>query len=142
LIQDNNNQDLPVKAAIPPAHVVWTADNLAQPTEHELTLAELWLTFWKRRFVIVFFAAGVLLLAVMYAFLKTPIYESVAQIHVDPNQQGGLGVEQLIAQTLSNATDFDSRLQTEVSILQSDTVSMQVIKVLDLSHKKVSGLST
>ena len=134
--QDNNKQDALSKAAILPARAAWAGGNLPQqPMERDASLAELWLTFWKRRHAVVFFAAGVFLLAAIYCFWKTPVYESVAQIHVDPSQQGGLGVEQLIAQQLA-ANDFDSRLQTQVQVIQSNTVSMQVIKDLDLVHRE------
>lgn len=134
--QDNNKQDALSKAAILPARAAWAGGNLPQqPMERDASLAELWLTLWKRRHAVMFFTAGVFLLAAIYCFWKTPVYESVARIHVDPSQQGGLGVEQLIAQQLAN--DYDSRLQTQVQILQSNTVSMQVIKDLDLAHKEV-----
>ena len=105
------------------------------PIERELTLADIWLVIWKRKLVIMLVAATTFLLGALFTFLKKPVYESLAQIQIDPSQRGSLGLDDIISQKLSS-NDFDSRLLTQVKILQSDTVSMQVIKDLDLAHKK------
>ena len=69
----------------------------------------------------------------LYTFSTKPIYESMAQIRVDPSQQGSLGLEELMSQKFS--ADDDVRLQTEATILQSAAVCLQVIRELDLAHQ-------
>ena len=113
----------------------WASGGPLVPMERELTLADIWLVIWKRKLVITLVAASTFLLGALYTYLKKPVYESTAQIQIDPSQQGSLGLDDIVSKALS-PSDFDSRLQTQVKILQSDTVSMQVIKDLDLAHKE------
>ncbi|MBS1851087.1 MAG: polysaccharide biosynthesis tyrosine autokinase [Acidobacteria bacterium] len=90
---------------------------------------------WKRRLAASTFAAFLFLLVALYTFLKRPVYESVAQIRVDSSQQASLGLEDIISQKLSDSDSEGGRLQTEVTILQSPPVSMQVIRNLDMGHR-------
>jgi capsular exopolysaccharide synthesis family protein len=128
-------KDAILRQATLPRDEQWAGGNLLVPMERELTLADIWLVIWKRKLVITLVAASTFLLGALYTFLKKPVYESAAQIQIDPSQRGSLGLDDIISQKLSSG-DFDSRLQTQVKILQSDTVSMQVIKNLDLAHKE------
>jgi capsular exopolysaccharide synthesis family protein len=102
----------------------------------DVSLGEIWQNIWKRRVAASLFAAGIFLAVTLYTFLKKPLYESVAQIRVDSSQQGSLGLEDLVSQHLADADAEGGRLQTELTILQCDPVSMQVIKNLDLGHRK------
>lgn len=101
----------------------------------ELSLSEIWVKIWKRRLAASTFAAFLFLLVALYTFLKRPVYESVAQIRVDSSQQASLGLEDIISQKLSDSDSEGGRLQTEVTILQSPPVSMQVIRNLDMGHR-------
>jgi capsular exopolysaccharide synthesis family protein len=101
-----------------------------------VSLGEIWLKIWKRRVAASLFAGAILLIVVLYTFLKKPVYESVAQIRVDSSQQGSLGLEDLVSQKLADSDSEGGRLQTELTILQCPPVSMQVIKNLDLGHRE------
>ncbi|HXZ33152.1 MAG TPA: polysaccharide biosynthesis tyrosine autokinase [Terriglobales bacterium] len=102
----------------------------------DVSLGEIWLKIWKRRVAASLFAAGIFLAVTLYTFLKKPVYESVAQMRVDSSQQGSLGLEDLLSQKLADSDAEGGRLQTELTILQSAPVSMQVIKNLDLGHRE------
>lgn len=102
----------------------------------DISLGDIWLKIWKRRTAATLFAASIFLAVVLYTFLKRPVYESVAQIRVDSSQQGSLGLEDLVSQKLADSDSEGGRLQTELTILQSPPVSMQVIKNLDLGHRE------
>jgi len=102
----------------------------------EVSLGEIWAKIWKRRVAASLFAGAILLIVVLYTFLKKPVYESVAQIRVDSSQQGSLGLEDLVSQKLADSDSEGGRLQTELTILQCAPVSMQVIKNLDLGHRE------
>jgi polysaccharide biosynthesis transport protein len=102
----------------------------------DVSLQEIGAKIWKRRVAASLFAAAIFTLVAFYTFLKKPEYESVAQIRVDSSQQGSLGLEDLVSQKLADSDSEGGRLQTELTILQSAPVSMQVIKNLDLGHTK------
>jgi polysaccharide biosynthesis transport protein len=102
----------------------------------DVSLQEIGAKIWKRRVAASLFAAAIFTLVALYTFLKKPEYESVAQIRVDSSQQGSLGLEDLVSQKLADSDSEGGRLQTELTILQSAPVSMQVIKNLDLGHTK------
>jgi succinoglycan biosynthesis transport protein ExoP len=101
--------------------------------QQQLSVADVWRTLTKRKFSILFFAALVFGLAAAYTFLKTPLYEGVARLQIDPSRSSTLGLDD---NEKAASTDVDSRIKTEVAIIESDTVAMQVIKSLELYNKK------
>lgn len=100
------------------------------PAQRQLTIADLWRLIVKRRFAIFGFAAFVFALVAAYTFLKTPKYEGVARLHIDPTRSTSLGLDD--EKDRATTPDTDSRVKTELTIIQSDTVAMQVIKKLQL----------
>src|SRR5580700_3730383 len=101
--------------------------------QQQLSIADVWRMLAKRKFSILVFAALVFGLAAAYTFLKTPLYEGVARLQIDPSRSSSLGLDE---SEKSAPTDVDSRVKTEVAIIQSDTVAMRVIKSLELYSKK------
>ena len=95
----------------------------------QLSLAELWRTFVRRKLAILGCAGVVFMAVAAYAFLKTPLYEGVARLQIDPNLSSSIGLD---GSDKSSSVDADSRLKTEVAIIQSNTVAMQVMKSLGL----------
>jgi len=129
----NNKQDTASPKKSLASSSIVTAGRPMHGGDSELTLADLWLNIWRRKLTILFFAAAVLLLVGAYTFLKRPVYESVALIEYDPSSSASLGLDDLLSKTFA-ANDSDARLQTQVKILDSDTVAIQVIKRLDMGR--------
>jgi succinoglycan biosynthesis transport protein ExoP len=100
------------------------------PATQQLSLADIWQVLARRRRVILGVAAAIFLLTAAYTFLKTPVYEGVARLQIDPSRSSDLGLEQ--QDKASSAVDVDGRVKTEVAIIQSNTVAMQVMKSLGL----------
>jgi capsular exopolysaccharide synthesis family protein len=98
--------------------------------QQQLSLVDMWRILVRRRAVILGFAAVMVSLAAAYTFLKTPVYEGVARLEIDPNRSGSLGLDD--AEKASASVDVDGRVKTEVAIIQSNTVALQVMKSLDL----------
>jgi succinoglycan biosynthesis transport protein ExoP len=96
----------------------------------QLSIADIYRTAAKRKILILSFTAFVLSAVVAYIFLKTPMYEGVARLQIDPTRSTSLGLEDDKERMAS--TDVDGRIKTEVSIIQSDTVALQVMKSLHL----------
>lgn len=95
----------------------------------QLSLAEVWRTVVRRKLAIVSCALLIFLAAAAYTFLKTPVYEGLARLQIDPSLSSSLGLDN---NDKSPPVDADSRLKTEVAIIQSETVALQVLKSLAL----------
>jgi capsular exopolysaccharide synthesis family protein len=88
-----------------------------------------WRTIARRKLVILAVTALVFGIVCQYAFLETPIYEGIARVQIDPTRSSNLG---LYDGDKSNDSNTDSRIRTEVSIIQSNTVAMRVMNALKL----------
>ena len=95
----------------------------------QLSLVDMWQMLVRRRAAILVFAVAILCLVAAYTFLKTPVYEGVARLQIDPNRSASFGLDDSEKTSL---VDVDGRVKTEVAIIQSDTVAMQVMKSLGL----------
>ncbi len=106
----------------------------------QLSIVEVWNTLTKRKFSITIFALLVFAGAAAYTFLKTPQYEGVARLQIDPSRSSSLGLDETEKSAL---TDIDSRIKTEVTIIESDAVAMRVMNALQLySNKAFAGKYT
>jgi succinoglycan biosynthesis transport protein ExoP len=101
-------------------------------TGDKLTLMEVWRVLMKRRFVIIAVTILSLAGALWYALRTAPVYESVARIEIQPQQTANIGIEQLIEEKTQSAPQ--NELQTEVSILQSDSVLFDTAQSLNLQE--------
>ena len=118
----------------PPVPFLLPGGDASDPGDRALSLAEIWFVIWKRKLAIAGFMLVILLVVGAYTLLKRPVYESVAQLQYDSSQSGSLGLEDLISKKLSDG-DSDIRLQSQLTILQSDKVSTQVIRDLGLARR-------
>jgi len=100
------------------------------PAQQQLSVADIWQMLVRRKAAILGFTAAMFCLAAAYTFLKTPVYEGVARLQIDPNRSASLGLDE--SEKSSASVDVDGRVKTEVAIIQSNTVAMQVIKSLGL----------
>src|SRR5580700_12086300 len=82
--------------------------------QQQLSIADVWRTLAKRKFSILVFAALVFGLAAVYAFLKTPLYEGVARLQIDPSRSSNLGLTDS-DRPASASTDASSHVGTEVA---------------------------
>jgi len=76
--------------------------------EDEIDLRELFGTLWKKRVFIVLFTCSVTVLAIVYALLKTPIYEARALVEIGSYKTTGSSNAIL----LDNVSQLQTRLQT------------------------------
>jgi polysaccharide biosynthesis transport protein len=95
----------------------------------QLTLPQVWQALKKRRAPILTFAVLVFVSMALFAILKRPTYEGVARLQIDPSRSSSLGLDE---GDKTQSVDADSRVKTEVAIIQSNTVAMQVITSLQL----------
>jgi len=109
-----------------------TAMAVDPPREEELSLASVCRTVLKHKLIFFGVAALIFGAAVVETLTMAPIYESASRLEIDPSKSSSLGLDEMINQKLGSSEDSNG-LQTEVRVIQSDTVAMRVIDGLGLA---------
>lgn len=91
---------------------------------------------FKRKWIIIIAVLLGLAISTYYIVTTIPQFEAVARIHIDLSRSTNIGVEDLIEQKLGAGGDSAEKLQTEIQIMQSESVVMEVFNSLDLYRKK------
>jgi succinoglycan biosynthesis transport protein ExoP len=100
----------------------------------ELTFSDLWNVLMRRRAIIVGVLACAVTAAVLYCMFTQRRYRATGQLQVQKTSLDGLGLSSLTgdASGAGDALDSNITIQTEATILQSDTLALRVIKDLNL----------
>jgi len=109
-----------------------------QPSS-DLTIGAILAVFRQRRRIIVTTTVALFLLVALYCVTATPRYKSTAVIEVQRSSDDLLGLESLMAaqpSEMGDALNASLDLQTEVEILQSDTLALKVINDLNLEKTR------
>lgn len=102
----------------------------------EWTLGDLFAVLLRRRAWILWSTALCCALAVAYSLLSTPRYRATAILEVQKESHGAFGLENTTADKsvtdLSDSFDENLALQTEMGILESDSIALDVIQRINL----------
>jgi succinoglycan biosynthesis transport protein ExoP len=100
----------------------------------ELTIDDLWRIFVRRRTIIIGSVLVMFSLAVVVSILSPRRYEASGQLQVQKESMDGLGLSSMLGDAGggSDALDGNITIQTQSTILQSDTLALRVIKNLNL----------
>jgi capsular exopolysaccharide synthesis family protein len=101
------------------------------PSEDRLSLMDVWRVLMKRSFIILTVTAVFLAVAALYAFRTKPVYESVSRIEIKPNTTPNVGLQSLTDEE-GRGGESGGALQTEILVLQSNSVMLQTAQSLDL----------
>lgn len=111
--------------------------NIQPPAEQTvLTPGDVRKILIKRKWLIIAGILAGLIAGAVYILTATPQFEAVARVDIDPGRSTNIGINDLIEKKLTGESATSDRIQTEIRIMQSDTVSMAVIKALKLYDKK------
>lgn len=100
------------------------------PSGERLTLLEVWRVLLKQRFVILAVALFSVGAATWYALMTAPVYEAISRVEIQPPQSTNIDLQQIVSQ---GGAGFDTTaLQTQVRILQSDSVLFNTAQSLNL----------
>jgi capsular exopolysaccharide synthesis family protein len=105
----------------------------------ELTIGSILAILRQRKHVIVLTTCLFVVLVAAYCLLATPHYKSESVIEVQQSSSDLLGLESLMntpSSEMGDALNASLDLQTQVEILQSDTLALKVIKDLDLEQTR------
>lgn len=100
----------------------------------ELTLGDLWNLCVRRRTVILLPLLATMAIAILICVFSERRYQATGQLQVQKESLDGLGLSSMIGDTsgATDALDSNITIQTEASILQSDTLALRVINDLKL----------
>jgi uncharacterized protein involved in exopolysaccharide biosynthesis len=99
------------------------------PSEDRLSLMDVWRVLMKRSFVILAVTVVFLAMAALYAFRTKPVFESVSRIEIKPNTTPNVGLQSLVDEE-ERSGESGSALQTEILVLQSNSVMLQTAESL------------
>src|SRR6266568_799740 len=103
------------------------------PQRGEISLAEIWAVIRKRKWVIASCIGFTLTLATVYCVVAPRRYEAIARVVVNPDSSSPLGAG--IGDAVTLFGDPALMQETQVRIMQSDTVAWDVIRQLQLDKK-------
>jgi len=92
------------------------------------SLMDVWRVLMKQRFTIVAVTIFSFAAAAWYAFRTPPVYETVSSIEIEPNEFAGSDLAAIFAEEDEGA----NALQTQMRVLESDSVLFQTAQDLDL----------
>ena len=94
-------------------------------SQGERSLVDVWRVLVKRRLLILAVMLLSMAAAGRQAFLTPPVYETVSRVEIKPSQMGNPAMDLF-------GDESATALQTEVQIIQSDTVLFQTAQSLGL----------
>lgn len=104
----------------------------------KMTLMDIWRTILKQRYTIFTVTLIGIAAAAFYAFRTPPLYESVARIEIKPNQSPNVGLQSFLDEDRGEAGGV-TQLETELHVLQSDSVLYQTAQSLGIQNKIYQG---
>jgi capsular exopolysaccharide synthesis family protein len=108
--------------------------------EEQISIMQFWRVLQKRRWLVFASLATVVLAVTVVSFLLPKRYESSARILLDLEGNDGLSLEQVV---MPIGLDLNTKLETQIRIVQSDTIANTVIRQLSLqSNKSFAGKLT
>ena len=129
--QNGKNESLVVRGDGPRASFL--ARRLREPREQEeVTLRELRQTLLKRKGTFLRCLGAATLVAIVVSLVLPSRYEGVARLSVDFDSGGGSELDALARAT---GVDAETKLQTQVNILQTDALAWDVIERLRLDQR-------
>ncbi len=106
---------------------------LSGQTEHDSALWEYWNVLRKRKWVVISGLALVMAATILITFRQTPLYEGVSSVAVMPQNGDILGSKD----TGGEDWDYNVTLDTQIRVLMSDGVAMNVIRTSGLDKNPV-----
>jgi polysaccharide biosynthesis transport protein len=101
--------------------------------DDQISIVQFWRVLQKRRWLVLGSLAAVVLLVTAVSLFLPKRYEASSRLLLDLEGSGDLGLEQMV---MPMGLDMNTKLETQIRIVQSDTIATSVIKQLALHHNK------
>lgn len=130
------SKDVVVSSASAPAPLTVRPLAVGSPSNHELTIKDLWGVFLRRKWIVIGTVALFVCAAMTVCSLSTRRYQAKATVQVQKESADALGLENMTGSTEATADALDANIamQTQAQVLQSDSLALKVVKDLDLQH--------
>ena len=112
------------------------AGPLLAPEQAIITPSDIRKILIKRKWLILAGIVVGLAFAAVYILTTIPQYEAVALININSDKQSNIGISDLVQQQEGGIEGSLVQTATEIAIMQSETVSLDVINSLDLYQKE------
>ncbi len=112
------------------------AGPLLAPDQAIITPSDVRKILIKRKWLILAGIVVGLAFAAVYILTTIPQYEAISLIDINSGKQSNIGISDLVQEQEAGVEGSLIRTATEIAIMQSDTVSLDVINTLDLYHKE------
>jgi len=99
--------------------------------EGQVSMVQLWRVVQKRRWLVLGSLAAIVLLVTAISLVLPKRYDASSRLLLDLEGSQDLGLDQVV---MPIGIDLDTKLQTQIRIVQSDTIAVSVIKQLGLHH--------
>jgi succinoglycan biosynthesis transport protein ExoP len=101
--------------------------------DDQISIVQFWRVLQKRRWLVLGSLAAVVLLVTAVSLFLPKRYEASSRLLLDLEGADDLGLEQMV---MPIGLDMNTKLETQIRIVQSDTIATSVIKQLGLHRNK------
>jgi polysaccharide biosynthesis transport protein len=101
--------------------------------DDQISVIQFWRVLQKRRWLVLTALAAVLLAVTAISLVLPKRYDASSRLLLDLEGSGDLGLEQMV---MPIGLDMNTKLETQIRIVESDTIAISVIKQLRLYHNK------
>lgn len=102
----------------------------------QISIVQLWRVIEKRRWIVIGSLIAITLVVAIVSTLMPKRYDATARILLDLEGPDGLTLEQNV---MPMGLDINTKLETQIKIVQSDTIAKSVIKQLALHRDREFG---
>ena len=103
---------------------------MVPPIGERRSLMDVWRVLTKQRFTILTVTVLSVACAAWYAFRTPPVYEAVSHVEISPQESAATDIWSIWAEEANSA----SQLQTQIHVLESDSVLFQTAQNLNLIY--------
>lgn len=100
----------------------------------QISLVQFWRVLQKRRWLVLGSLIIIVAAVTAVSFCLPRRYDAASRILLDMEGNDNLGLEQIV---MPIGLDLNTKLETQIRIVQSDTIASSVIQQLDLHHKAI-----
>src|ERR1700733_2493956 len=105
--------------------------------DDQISIVQFWRVLQKRRWLVLGSLIAILVVVTAVSLILPKRYEASARILLDLDGNDNFGLEQVV---MPIGLDLNTKLETQIRIVQSDTIAPSVIKQLALqSNKSFAG---
>jgi polysaccharide biosynthesis transport protein len=128
-----DNSTIPNKLELEKFHFSDAEPLTIDSQDNQISVVQFWRVLQKRRWLVLGSLGAVILLVTLVSLVLPKRYEASSRLLLDLEGGGELGLEQMV---LPIGLDMNTKLETQIRIVQSDSIAISVIKQLGLHHNK------